>query len=478
MYLLDQYRGTVLSCRYAVPPRLAAEESRTRLEKTVKAAVADTVLKHPMLQVGMIDSTSKFPSWIQLRSLDLTRHIKWVYLDNHADFEQTVQEIFREQLDHDIPVLSTEQPGWRITIIRQGYAPILEILLTWNHPQFDGAGAKVWHEDFVEILNTGESEAQERAGLNGDIFRLPEAPPLLPTPIEDLRSLPLDVKFFAKTIWEEFRPQFLNRDNSLAAWCPIQISPYKTQFRVFSMNNASLTAILALCRKNKTTITGLLNGLALVAFALRLDSTTAPAFQSSTIVDHRRNLPPAPPDAPWGSSDRAVSNYVTQLLHRFEMDSVARIRSKLPTNSGEDIKLSDELQSELWAVSAQNRLEIVRKLETGLRNDIVGIFKYVTDWQKTMSDMAKKPRQFTWLVTNVGVLSGSTSDDEKWSINRAQFGLSAEVPAAAIELAQASVAGHGMCVSANWHDCAVDVKFGERIMADLERWLAQLASQS
>lgn len=478
MYLIDQYRGTVLSCRYAVPPHLAPEESRTRLEKTVKIAVVDTITKHPMLQVGMVNSTSRIPSWIQLRSLDLTRHIKWHHLEDHADFEHAVQETFREQLDNDIPFISAEQPGWRITIIRQGNAPTLEILLTWNHPQFDGAGAKVWHEDFLEILNTGGSEAHERAGLVGDIFGLPEVPPLLPTPIEDLRSLPLDVKFFAKTVWKEFRPQFLSRDNSLAAWCPIRSSPYKTQFRVFSMNNASLTAILALCRKSRTTITGLLNGLALIAFALRLDSTAAPAFQSSTIVDHRRNLPPAPPDAPWGSSDRAVSNYVTQLPHRFEMELVARIRSKLPTNSGEEINLSDELQSELWAISAQNRLEIVRKLETGLRNDVVGIFKYVTDWQKTMSDMAKKPRQFTWLVTNVGVLNGSTSDDEKWSINRAQFGLSAEVPAAAIEIAQASVTGHGMCVSANWHDCAVDVKFGERIMADLERWLAQLASQS
>jgi len=328
------------------------------------------------------------------------------------------------------------------------------------------------------MLLTAENGVQERAGLDGDILTLPEAPPLLPIPIESLRSLPLDLKYFVKTIWEEFRPQFLNRDKSLAAWCPIRTSPYKTQFRVFSMDNASLSAILTLCRQHKTTITGLLNGLALIAFTLRLDSTAAPAFQSSTIVDHRRNLPPAPADAPWGSSDRAVSNYVTQLPHRFEADLVARVRSKLPIDSNEDIDLSAELQQELWEISAQNRLEIVRKLEAGLRNDVVGIFKYVTDWQKTMSDMANRPRQFTWIITNVGVLKGSTSNDQKWSVERAQFGLSAEIPAAAIEFAQASVAGRGICVSANWADCAVDVKFGERIMADLERWLAQLASQS
>jgi hypothetical protein len=425
----------------------------------------------------MVDATSKTPSWIQLGSLDLTQHIKWLYLGGHADFEQTVQETFRVQLDDRFQDLSIRQPGWKITVIRQEDAPIMEVLLTWNHPQFDAIGAKVFHEDFLQMLNNAGNRAYERTGLDGDILKLPEAAPLLPAPIESLKSLPLDLKYLAKVFWEEIRPQFLNRNVSQAAWCPIRSSPYKTQFRAFFMDNASLLAILALYRENKTTITGLLNGLALIAFSSRLDSTVAPAFQSSTIIDHRRNLPPAPPDAPWLRSDRAVSNYVTQLPHIFNKELVARIRSKLPANSSEERDLSADLQRELWAISAQNRLEIVRKLEAGLRNDLVGAFKYVTDWQQTMRNMAKKTRQFTWLVTNIGVLDGNTSDDGKrWSIDRAQFGLSAEIPAAAIEFATVSVAGRGICVSANWADCAVDPILGESIMADLERWLAQLAS--
>lgn len=198
-------------------------------------------------------------------------------------------------------------------------------------------------------------------------------------------------------------------------------------------------------------------------------------------MDHRRNLPAAPLNAPWGSSDRAVSNYVTQLPHRFETDLVTRIRSKLPTkcNISEGIDLSAELQRELWAVSAQNRLDLVRKLENGLRNDIVGLFKYVSDWKKTMSDMAKRTRQFTWILTNLGVMKGTaaSADNQKWSIDRAQFGLSAEIPAGAIEISPVSVVGRGMCIGADWADNAVDEVFGERIMADLERWLAQFARQ-
>ncbi|KAK4147588.1 uncharacterized protein C8A04DRAFT_24847 [Dichotomopilus funicola] len=500
MYQLDQYRGTTVSCRYEIPPHLAAAESRAQLEEAVKVAVVDIIMRHPMLQVGMVNATSKTPSWVQLPSLDLTQHIKWLYLPEHEDFENKVQEIFCAQLDDRFPDVAIRQPDWTLAIIRQGNAPVMEVLLTWNHPQFDAMGAKVIHEDLLERLNALNKGSRERPGLDGDVLTLPPTAPLLPTPLEGLKRLPVDLKYLLKAFWEETRPGFLNRDISWAVWCPVRPSPYKTQFRTFFIDNASLLAIQALCRQNQTTITGLINGLALIAFSSRLDAAAAPAFQSSTVVDHRRNLPPAPqPDAPWGRSDRAVSNYVTQCLHKWDTALVARVRSKLPVpvpvpagdedasqEEGLGRDLSADLQRELWDLSAQNRREIVDRLEAGLRNDVVGLFQYVTDWKQTMKGMANRTRQFSWLVTNIGVLDGGNAstttttaggggDGQKWSIGRAQFGLSTEVPAAAIEFSPVSVAGRGMSVSASWADVAVDVAMGEGIMADLERWLGQLA---
>ncbi|QSZ37585.1 hypothetical protein DSL72_008683 [Monilinia vaccinii-corymbosi] len=360
MYLIDQYRGTIFSCRYQIPPYLVPIESRTELEKAVKVAVVDTIMRHPMMQVGVMDATSKTPSWIQLESLDLTQHIKWLYIGEHDDFEQTVQEKVRTRLDDYFPDLVIKQPGWKITVVRQGNAPSMEVLLTWNHAQSDGAGAKVFHEDLLEMLNNAEKGAYERPGLEFDILKLTQAPPLLPDPIESLKSLPVDLKYLARAFWEETRPQFLNRDVSNAAWCPIRSFPDKTQFRAFFVDDVSLLAILARCRQNKTTITGLLNGLLLTAFSWHLDRTAAPTFQSSTMVDHRRNLPPAPPDAPWARCDTST------------------------------------------------------RLST------------TTTQSPTSSD-------------------NKTDDSQKWSIIRAKFGLSAEIPAAAIEFASISVAGRGMC---------------------------------
>lgn len=112
---------------------------------------------------------------------------------------------------------------------------------------------------------------------------------------------------------------------------------------------------------------------------------------------------------------------------------MARIRSRLPADGSEgrgSCPLSADLQRELWAASAQNRREISDKLEAGLRNDLVGLFKYVTDWKQTMSNMAKRTRQFSWLVTNIGMLDGGNApssatdgdsnpkpaDGQQWSI--------------------------------------------------------------
>lgn len=246
MYLLDQYRGTTLSCRYGIPPRLA--ESQAQLKNEVKIAVVDTIMRHPMMQVSMIDASSKTPSWIQLESLDLTQHIKWVDLAGQ-DFESMVKETFTTQLDERFPDLSIKWPGWKITIIRQGDAPrpSMDVLFTWNHPWFDAMGAKVFHEDLIKTLNAHDGPRKQTiAGLDGNILKLPPEAPLLPTPIEASTGLPVSVKVLAKALWEDMRPQFLNRDITWAAWCPICPSPYKTQYRAFWVDQASMSAILTL----------------------------------------------------------------------------------------------------------------------------------------------------------------------------------------------------------------------------------------
>lgn len=246
MYELNQYRGTTLSCRYEIPPRLA--ESQAQLENAVRLAVVDNIMRHPMLQVGIIDASSKTPSWIQLKTLDLTQHIKWVD-PMDQDFENMVEDTFSAQLNERFPDDFFTQPGWKITVFRRrGTAtPSMEVLLTWNHPWFDAMGAKVFHEDLIKTLNDHDgADKQTTASLDGNILTLPQEAPILPNSIEVLTDLPVGVKVLAKALWEDVRPQFMNRDVTWAAWCPIRLTPYKTQYRAFWVDQASVSAILNL----------------------------------------------------------------------------------------------------------------------------------------------------------------------------------------------------------------------------------------
>lgn len=76
----------------------------------------------------------------------------------------------------------------------------MEALLTWNRPQFNAMNAKVFHEDVLEMLNAGSEASTERMGLDGNILTLPQAIPLLPTPIEILKNLSVNLKHIAKAL--------------------------------------------------------------------------------------------------------------------------------------------------------------------------------------------------------------------------------------------------------------------------------------
>ncbi|KAI2639827.1 alcohol acetyltransferase [Hypomontagnella submonticulosa] len=480
MYVLDQYRGTSVSCRFVLPRALASQDSRLKLVNTVQAAIANTVLQNPVLQVAILDASSRRPAWIQLESIDLTQHVEWQFLDHSVDFESASQETTVSQLDATYPELE-KRPGWKIFILCQLETDTLEILFTWNHPHADGMSGKIFMECLFRHLNTKRSDDIQQ-GLD-TVIRLPESTPRLPPPLEVLTKLPIGPQFALKTVWELYRPQIFSGSLSQANWAPIRLSPYKTQFRVFTVDNATLAKVLTACRERKTTLTSLFHGLILVSLASHLQESTAPAFESITAVDLRRFLSPNP-SYPWIQPKRTMGNYVTITGHVFGTNILKQIRSKISPKTA-DTELPADLMDEVWSTALAVRKDIQHKLEHGLQDDIVGLMGIVGDWLAQMRDMAHKPRQHSWFVSNLGMIDGnpdmneglSSSKDEAWFIRRAQFGISAETTSAALMISPMTVTGGQLCVGGSWQDCLFDVSLGESVMADLKRWLVQIGTQ-
>jgi len=283
MYILDQYRGTSVSCRYTVPPSLTSPEAYSKLKLAVETAVVDVVLKHPILQVGIANADSKKPKWVQLNNLNLRHHITWRILDTSVDFDSKSQEITMSEVDGLFLELES-RPGWRIVVVHQESADFLDIHFTWNHPHADGISAKIFQEDLFHSLNNQKREDHKiQEGSDSLTILLPKDSPRLPPSIEDVCKLPLGLGFTMKMVWEELGPAPLAWTRlSLARWAPFQLSPYKTQFRAFTVKEDALTKILLSCRKHKTTLTGLLHGLTLASLASHLTEEAASAFESGT----------------------------------------------------------------------------------------------------------------------------------------------------------------------------------------------------
>lgn len=507
MYLLDQYRGTSVSCRYSIPMRLVGPGSQSALVRFVERALFDTVLKHDILQVAIADADSKSPSWVQLESLNVRQHVIWRFNDSAVDFDRVLQEVIADEVDATYSEID-RRPGWRVVIMRPEDTDFVEIIFTWNRPHCDGMSGKIFHASLLESLNNAAQGDDTQDSIHdAAVVGLPDSSPKLPPPIEAICRLPVTPPYILKTLWQEWGPTALTAKPTKARWAPIpsRSSPFKTQVRAFTLEADALGNILLACRKHKTTLTGLLHALMLASLASRLGTEAAPAFASGTTVDTRRHLKQSPPACPWLQPDRTMGNYVTIMTHEFERELVRRIRSRLSRHAStsktaaavergeKPAALSAELVGLIWSAAAGVRREIRRKLDLGLKNDMVGIMKFVGDWQQEMASAARRPRLHSWWITGIGVLDGTPETvaskssnnseplppghDDDWTIRRAQFSLSTETTAAAINISPMTVMGERLCVAGSWQDCLLDVALGEGVMADLEAWLSQLARQ-
>ena len=67
--------GVVVSCQYTIPSTLRARPGLP-LRVLFERAVAQTVLEHPLLQVGLVGEGSTRPTWAELQQVDLSWHIE------------------------------------------------------------------------------------------------------------------------------------------------------------------------------------------------------------------------------------------------------------------------------------------------------------------------------------------------------------------------------------------------------------------
>ena len=482
MHTLDQYRGTVVACRYCPPPSYTRPEALETLKSRFYDSVARVVLAQPHLQVGIVGENPKSPAFVRLHRLDLRKHVYWCSLDDTSHLERLYLETMQSQLDSRYDHLST-QPGWRLVILYEVGMESMEVLYVWNHPHHDGMSGKIFHQQLLQSLNETVIQNKEPVltvpeGSDSWFLNLPDCSDKLPPNPELLSSWPMTPGFLLKKLWAELKPSSIFPPGDMhATWAPIQTSPFTTRFRNFLIDNNTVTKVVSACRLHHTTLTGLVQALTLASLTAALDD--AKGFASRTPYDLRHILPSNTPKYPWLQPRKSMCNYVSVVDHEFDPKLIAMIRSKIPSQAM-DTRLSADAMDIIWSVATRVRREIQARLDSGVLNDMIGIMKFASDWRTQQQSEARKTRYLSWLVTNLGVLDGCVGglqgQEENWSLRRAELVLSTEVPSAPISVSIMTVKGAQMCMTCSWQDCVVDSGLANCLMGNLERWLNEIGS--
>jgi hypothetical protein len=169
-----------------------------------------------------------------------------------------------------------------------------------------------------------------------------------------------------------------------------------------------------------------------------------------------------------------MANIVSSISHEFDAALVASIRERVRMEPFRDGKAS--IESLVWSVATRVRHEIRKATDAGTKNNNVGVMGLVSDWRVLMRSRERRPRDESWIITNLGVVDGGSEED--WRIERASFSISAHVIGAAINVCAVAVKGKELCVDFTWQDCVVDVEVAEQLVSDVKDWLTYIGAEA
>ncbi|KAI8678903.1 hypothetical protein NCS55_00612800 [Fusarium keratoplasticum] len=274
----------------------------------------------------------------------------------------------------------------------------------------------------------------------------------LPPPQEITGNYSTSFGYMADMTWEDVKPRLLG-------WA-----------------STPPTGVLAACRAHKTTLTGLLHTIALISLTPYVPKEVS-EVTGSTPLNLRRFIPARSEAFPDLEPNRTVSCCVTSTEHKFDQELLDRIRDRIKaTADGSKLSTCADIMCD---VLARVREELQEKLSQGLKNDLVGMMGFISDWREHAKEAQRKPRAATWLVTNLGVLDGENGSDqltERWSIQRADFLLSADVAGPALTICPVAIKGRDLTINVGWQGGVVDDELGEQVVGDIGKCFRDVAA--
>ncbi|KAK2134309.1 hypothetical protein NOF04DRAFT_1317678, partial [Fusarium oxysporum II5] len=224
--------------------------------------------------------------------------------------------------------------------------------------------------------------------------------------------------------------------------------------------------------------TGLLHALALVSLATRLPETKAQAFESGTPVCLRQFHRPGSYKL---DVERTAFNCITYWSYIFDQNVVAKVRKQV-RNVKHKPESHMDLEATAWSAAQELRQGIFENLNSGTKNDIIGLVKLIRDWRSYLAGLSKN-RTHALEVSNLGVMEvkeGSEGEEAAercgWEVDRAIFIQAAAISGPALTLSVVSVKGKALTMTCCWQVGVVEEDLARGFSEDIGTWLNSLGN--
>ncbi|KAL1306950.1 hypothetical protein AAFC00_005588 [Neodothiora populina] len=490
---LDYYRclivGGIYECSIADGP------PKDWIRQSAIKAIKHCIATHPVLSTTIIGEATESPAYARPPHLDLNNHVQLLEGKDVSDrydamLERDVIKLVIPQIHDQVLTARDEIPPWKVVIVplasRNGRNRYL-ILLAYYHSHGDGKSGLAFHQSFLSGLRMSSSptcpyDDETKISLSDAATTKP-----LPPPIDEGGQLkitwsyllsPLLGAYLPKTITDYFNlraaatpespdqwrgePTFHDDDNP---------STFKTGLDFVTVNNETMTKVLAKCKSHSTKFTGLLHQLIVRALSQGIPAETAGSFVSGTAVDLRRHA------ASLSDDDMAVCASVY-----FELFARADVNAWTGWAAAAD-------DASIWVASRATTEGLARRAES-LVDQPVGLLAYLRNFYPWMKDQVGKPRDSSYELSNLlsfspraepqSTSTTSPRDTEDWTLSSVLFSQPANAVGSGLNFNVVTLKGGDMVLMLTWQLGVLGVddeqRFAERVCSSIGSSLDVLAS--
>lgn len=447
------YNSVALTAQYVLYSLLVEELGS--LEAVIFAVLKSVICRHPPMGVSIADESPKKSFYVRLDTIDLREVTQFKTISGGQQFIEDQHQKPFERLG--------ELPLWRVVVAEHETEAntssvsndesndrgdiTFDVGFFYNHTMGDGMSGAAFHLDFLDALKSLAAGNTSSITSGEPIIEIPKLE-LLPS-LEAAIKWPLSLKFIGS---EVFKILVLgNKDSRRWTGPPVTFTteaPPSTRLLSIILDSTTTSKISQLCSENKATITPLLAVL---------------------IARHMANAYP--------SYSRFTGTIAVQ-LRRF---TGVTNRQMVDQASGVDLHFSTEKEKGYlsckyidWDVVRSCRAIIDGVLKSPA-NQLIILLKYLSNMEGYFKWQIGKHKNWSFELSNVGLLDGSMDRDGAAKFRRMVFSQSANVAEAPYIISVASVRGGDTAITLTWQEGILEDEKTKQVLQALEVELYQMS---